>query len=70
VRATESSSQRTAAALGSTPDGAIWAPGDSRLIPDHHLRMPTADAMLFDFSDSEWHFGLEGAIATGHNGRA
>jgi L-ascorbate metabolism protein UlaG (beta-lactamase superfamily) len=28
-----------------TPDGTIWAPGDSRLIPDHHLRMPTADAM-------------------------
>jgi hypothetical protein len=25
--------------------------------------MPTADAMLFDFSDSEWHFGLEPAIA-------
>jgi L-ascorbate metabolism protein UlaG (beta-lactamase superfamily) len=45
-----------------TPDGSIWAPGDSRLIPDHHLRMPTPDAMLFDFSDSEWHFGLDGAI--------
>ena len=41
----------------------MWAPGDSRLIPDHHLHMPTPDAMLFDFSDSEWHFGLEGAIA-------
>ena len=37
------------------------APGDSRLIPDHHLRMPSADALLFDFSDSEWHFGLQGA---------
>ena len=48
-----------------TPDGTIWAPGDSRLIPDHHLRMPTADAMLFDFSDSEWHFGLDGAIDDG-----
>jgi hypothetical protein len=24
--------------------------------------MPTADAMLFDFSDSEWPFGLKGAI--------
>ena len=24
--------------------------------------VPTADAMLFDFSDSEWHFGLDGAI--------
>ena len=46
-----------------TPDGTIWAPGDSRLIPDHHLQMPTADAMLFDFSDSEWHFGLDGAVA-------
>jgi L-ascorbate metabolism protein UlaG (beta-lactamase superfamily) len=46
-----------------TPDGTLWAPGDSRLIPDHHLHMPIPDAMLFDFSDSEWHFGLEGAIA-------
>ncbi|MET0695404.1 MAG: MBL fold metallo-hydrolase [Propionibacteriaceae bacterium] len=45
-----------------TPDGTVWAPGDSRLIPDHHLQMPTPDAMLFDFSDSEWHFGLDGAI--------
>jgi L-ascorbate metabolism protein UlaG (beta-lactamase superfamily) len=43
-----------------TPDGNVWAPGDSRLIPDHHLQMPAPDAMLFDFSDSEWHFGLEG----------
>lgn len=46
-----------------TPDGTIWAPGDSRLIPEHHLQMPTPDAMLFDFSDSDWHFGLDGAIA-------
>ena len=23
-----------------TPDGTIWAPGDSRLIPEHHLTMP------------------------------
>jgi hypothetical protein len=38
-----------------------WAPGDSRLIPDHHLRMPNLGALLFDFCDSEWHFGLEGA---------
>ena len=47
----------------STPDGTIWAPGDSRLIPEHHLAMPRPDALLFDFSDSEWHFGLEGAVA-------
>ncbi len=46
-----------------TPDGVVWAPGDSRLIPDHHLHMPTPDALLFDFSDSEWHFGLDGAVA-------
>jgi len=44
-----------------TPDGTIWAPGDSRLIPDHHLTMPAPDALLFDFSDSEWHFTLAGA---------
>lgn len=45
-----------------TPDGTIWAPGDSRLIPGHHLKMPNPDALLFDFSDSEWHFTLEGAV--------
>ncbi len=45
-----------------TLDGTIWAPGDSRLIPDHHLQMPPPDALLFDFSDSEWHFGLDGAV--------
>ena len=45
-----------------TPDGTIWAPGDSRLIPEHHLQMPAPDALFFDFSDSEWHFGLAGAV--------
>ncbi len=44
-----------------TPDGSIWATGDSRLM-DEHLHMPAPDAILFDFSDSEWHFTLEGAI--------
>jgi L-ascorbate metabolism protein UlaG (beta-lactamase superfamily) len=44
-----------------TVDGSIWAPGDSRLIADHHLAMPAPDALLFDFSDSEWHFTLAGA---------
>lgn len=44
-----------------TPDGIIWAPGDSRLLPQH-LQFRTPDAILFDFSDSEWHFTLEGAI--------
>lgn len=45
-----------------TPDGSVWAPGDSRLIRDHHLTMPAPDVLLFDFSDSEWHFGFDGAI--------
>ena len=45
-----------------TPDGTIWAPGDSRLIPEHHLTRPAPDALIFDFSDSEWHFGLDGAV--------
>lgn len=45
-----------------TPDGTIWAPGDSRLIRDHHLTMPSPDALIFDFSDSEWHFGFDAAV--------
>ncbi|MWV47784.1 MBL fold metallo-hydrolase [Rathayibacter sp. VKM Ac-2803] len=45
-----------------TPDGVVWAPGDSRLIRDHHLTMPEPDVLLFDFSDSEWHFGFDGAV--------
>jgi L-ascorbate metabolism protein UlaG (beta-lactamase superfamily) len=44
-----------------TEDGTIWAPGDSRLMPEH-LRFPAPDAILFDFSDSEWHFTLVGAV--------
>lgn len=44
-----------------TADGTIWAPGDSRLL-DEHLEMPHADAIFFDFSDSGWHLGLDGAV--------
>ncbi len=44
-----------------TPDGTIWAPGDSRLMPEH-LTMKAPDAILFDFSDNEFHFGLKGAV--------
>lgn len=44
-----------------SPDGSIWAPGDSRLMPEH-LKMQTPDAILFDFSDSEWHFTFQGAV--------
>lgn len=44
-----------------TPDGTIWATGDSKLLPEH-LNMPSPDVILFDFSDNDWHFTLEGAI--------
>lgn len=44
-----------------TPDGNIWATGDSRLMPEH-LQMPEPDAILFDFSDDGWHFTLNGAV--------
>ena len=44
-----------------TPDGVLWAVGDSRLL-EEHLHMPTPDAILFDFSDSRWHIGLDGAV--------
>lgn len=44
-----------------TPDGTIWLPGDSRLLPEH-LQMPAPDVILFDFSNDDWHIGLEGAV--------
>ncbi|MBK8291395.1 MAG: MBL fold metallo-hydrolase [Flammeovirgaceae bacterium] len=45
-----------------TPDGSIWAPGDSRFMQEQ-LHMPTPDAILFDYSeDAAFHSGLEGAI--------
>ncbi len=47
--------------LINTPDGTIWATGDSRLMPEH-LTMKAPDAIFFDFSDSEWHFTFEGAV--------
>ena len=44
-----------------TPDGIIWAPGDSRLMPEQ-LKMPVPDLIILFYSeDSEWHFGLEGS---------
>lgn len=42
-----------------TPDGSIWAVGDSRLM-EEQLHRPTPDAILMDISDSKWHIGLEG----------
>jgi L-ascorbate metabolism protein UlaG (beta-lactamase superfamily) len=44
-----------------TPDGTIWAAGDSRLM-EEQLHMPKPDAMLFDASDSSWHIGLDGVV--------
>lgn len=45
-----------------TPDGSIWAPGDSRFNQEQ-LHMPTPDAILFYYSeDALYHSGLEGAI--------
>ena len=45
-----------------TADGLIWAPGDSRFLPEFlHLR-PNPDVIFFDFSDDSWHIGLENAI--------
>ncbi|MBS1977536.1 MAG: MBL fold metallo-hydrolase [Bacteroidetes bacterium] len=44
-----------------TPDGSIWAPGDSRLITEQ-LHMPAPDVILLFYSeDSVWHAGLEGS---------
>src|SRR5699024_7144778 len=34
-----------------TPDGSIWLPGDSQLLPSH-LTMPQPDLILLDFSDN------------------
>ena len=45
-----------------TPDSNIWAEGDSRLMDAHLHFSPAPDAILFDFSDSEWHFTLAGAV--------
>lgn len=47
--------------LFDTPDGRIWLPGDSRLL-ESHLHMPEPDVILFDFSDNDWHIGLENAV--------
>lgn len=44
-----------------TPDGTIWLPGDSKLLPEH-LEMPAPDIIMLDFSDNEWHITFEGAV--------
>ena len=44
-----------------TPDGSIWLPGDSKLLPEQ-LTQPVPDVILFDFSDNDWHITFEGAV--------
>lgn len=42
-----------------TEDGAIWMPGDSRLMQEQ-LEQKPMDLILMDISDSSWHIGLPG----------
>lgn len=44
-----------------TPDGSIWLPGDSKLLPEQ-LCQPAPDVILFDFSDNDWHITFDGAV--------
>ena len=44
-----------------TVDGTIWATGDSKLMPEH-FDLTDPDLILFDISDSEWHFTIKGAL--------
>ncbi|WDF81127.1 MBL fold metallo-hydrolase [Mucilaginibacter sp. KACC 22773] len=44
-----------------TPDGTIYATGDSRPM-EEQLHMPAPDVILLDYSeDAQWHLGLEGS---------
>ena len=49
-----------------TAYGILWIPGDSRLLAEQ-LEMPEPDTILFDFSDNEWHIGLNNAIKLANN---
>ena len=44
-----------------TPDGTIWDPGDTRLLPEHLAEQP-ANLVLMDYSDDPYHFGLRDAV--------
>lgn len=45
-----------------TPDGIIWIPGDTMLLPEH-LKMTDVDLLFWDIGDNFWHLGLDGALA-------
>lgn len=44
-----------------TPDGTVWAPGDSILL-EEHLQMRRMDVLFADFSDDPYHFGRANAV--------
>ena len=45
-----------------TPDGTIYATGDSRPM-EEQLHMPAPDVILLDYSeDAQWHLGLEASV--------
>ncbi len=45
-----------------TPDGTVWTPGDSRLLPEQ-LAMPSQPDLIFmDFADNGWHITFDGAV--------
>jgi L-ascorbate metabolism protein UlaG (beta-lactamase superfamily) len=43
-----------------TPDGAVWCPGDTRLLAEH-LTQPRVDLLLLDVSPDSYHLGVESA---------
>ena len=43
-----------------TPDGALWCPGDTRLL-DEHLTQSRVDLLLLDVSPDTYHLGVESA---------
>ncbi len=44
-----------------TPDGIIWAPGDTMLLSEH-LRQKDVDLSFFDPSPDKWHFDHNGIM--------
>jgi L-ascorbate metabolism protein UlaG (beta-lactamase superfamily) len=46
--------------LVETPDGAVWHPGDTRLM-EEHLGLHGVDVLLLDVSRNEYHLGVENA---------
>jgi L-ascorbate metabolism protein UlaG (beta-lactamase superfamily) len=46
--------------LLATPDGLIWHPGDTRLVPAH-LELTEIDVLLLDVSRNEYHLGVRDA---------